>query len=161
MISSTRNIYCYSLCLYCCWYIHNKYNFITLSHWSISNFFKILAILRNTCASIPTRISFTLTVIFTFTLTCFIISFFIWITCFSIEFAFKMTWNMFCHFFRFTFICCHIKCFNIYVFSFGTHVFEDKILQLRVRLFKLIIYGWYLISARFVSKRVVFTIHGS
>ena len=81
--SSTRTNCCYSICLFCCYSIylfyrhniHNNYNFITLSHWSISNTFEMLTILINACARIPTIIFFALTIFFTFTLTCFIIPF--------------------------------------------------------------------------------------
>ena len=111
--SSTRNIYLF------CWYnIHNKYNFITFSYWSISNNFEILTVLTNTCARISTIILFAVTIIFTFTLTCFLILPLIWITCCTIKFAFAITWNMFCHCFSFIFVCFHIKCFNICVFCF-------------------------------------------
>ena len=116
--SCTRNICCYSICLFCWCNIHSNYNFITLIHWSISNTFQIRTIFTNTCARIPTIIFFTLMIIFTFTLTCFIIPFFVWITCATIEFAFTITWNMFCHCFSFIFVCYQIKCFNIYVFCF-------------------------------------------
>ena len=78
--SSTGNICCYSICLFCWGNIHNCYNFITLNHWSISNFFSILDILTNAYARIPTIIFFACTIIFTFILTCFIIPFLIWIT---------------------------------------------------------------------------------
>ena len=96
-------------------------------------------ILTSTCARIPTIIIFAPTIIFTFTLACYIIPFLFWITCCTIEFAFtKFAWNMFCHCFNFIFVCNHIKC--VY-FSFGTHNFGDKMLQLPVHLFKLIMNG--------------------
>ena len=84
-------ICCYSICHFCWYSIHNRYNFITLIHWSINNTFKILAILTNTCARITTIIFFALAIIFTFTLTYFIIPFLDWITCCTIGFAFTVT----------------------------------------------------------------------
>ena len=57
-------------------------------------------------------------IIFTFTLTCFVISFLISIACSTIAFAFTITRNMFCHGFSFIFVNYHIKCLNIYVFCF-------------------------------------------
>ena len=113
--SSTRNTCCYSICLFyyysiclLCWYnIHSNYNFITLSHWNISNILQILPILTNTCAMILTIIFLAFSIIFTFTLTCVIIPFH-----FSFELhvailnlQFKITWNMFCHCFSLIFVC--------------------------------------------------------
>ena len=100
-------------------------------------------------------------IIFTFTLTCIIIPFLFWITCCTIEFAFTIIWNMFCHCFSFIFVCYHIKCFNMSFVSFGTHIFLDKTLQLPVRLFKLIMNGYYLSSAWFISVIVGVIMHDS
>ena len=104
-------ICCYSICHFCWYSIHNRYNFITLNHWSINNTFKVLAILTNTCARIATIIFFALAITFTFTLTYFIIPFLIWITCCTIGFAFTIT-NVLASFLFFY----HFKCFNIYIF---------------------------------------------
>ena len=90
---------------------------ITLSH-SVTEVsvivFKYFTLLTNTCARILNIIFFTFMIIFTFTLTCFIIHFLIWFTCCTTEFAFKITWNMFCH--CFSFICFLLSHFfvNIY-----------------------------------------------
>ena len=113
--SSTRNNCCYSISNFCWYNIHHKYNFSTLDHWSISNAFGFLT---NTCARILTKIFFALMIIFTFRLTCIIIPFLIWITC--------------CTFTFMSFV------------SFGTYIFEDKTLQLRVHLPKLIMNVQYL-----------------
>ena len=68
--------------------------------------------------------------------------FLFWITCCTIQFAFTITWNMFCHCFSFIFVCYQIKGFNIYVYCFfGTQIFWNKTLQLPVHLFKLIMKG--------------------
>ena len=120
--------------------IHSNYNFITLSHWIISNTIKILIALTNICTRIPTVIFFVSTIIFTFSLTCFIIPFLIWITNCTIEFAFTITLNMSCHQFSFIFVCYHIKYFNIYLLFLLEHIFfGDNTLQLPAHLFKLII----------------------
>ena len=119
--SNTHNIWffcCYSICLFCWYIIHNNYNFITLSHWSISNTFSILTILLNICGKIPTLIFFAFRIIFTFPLTCFIIPFLFWITRCTIEFTFAITLNMFSHCFSFIFIYYHIKYSNICDFCF-------------------------------------------
>ena len=108
---SIRNICCYNICQFWWYHIHNKYNFITPDHWSISNTFWIFTILPNICAGIPTIVFFALTIIFIFTLTCFIILFLIWLTCSKFEFSLTITWNMFCHCFSLIFGCYHIKCF--------------------------------------------------
>ena len=97
--SSTRNICCYSI-FYFCWYnVHNSYNFITLNHWSISNIFKKIAILTNTCPKIAIVIFFALTITFSFIdiIDIIIIAFVIYIACWTIEFGFKITSNMLCH----------------------------------------------------------------
>ena len=114
--SSTCDICCYSIYLFCWYIIHKNCNFITFNHWSISNTFKIRTIFTNTCTRAPTIIFFVLMIIFTFLLICFIIPFLFRITCCSIEPAF--TWNMLCCCFRFIFVYYHIKCFNINVFGF-------------------------------------------
>ena len=101
---STCCICCYSICDICWYDIHNIHNFIIRNHRRISNTFKILPILANTCARILTII--VLHIIFTLTLTCFIIPFLLWITCCTIEFPFTSTWNMFYH------------CFTIVLASF-------------------------------------------
>ena len=54
------HIYFYSICRFCWYNIHNRYNFIARDHWSISNTFQILAILTSTCGRIPTIIFFAL-----------------------------------------------------------------------------------------------------
>ena len=111
---STRSI-CYYSIFHFCWYnMYDKYNLITRNHWSINNAFKILAILTSTCARIPTVILFACTIIFSFTLTCFIIPFLFWIANCTVAFAFTITWDMLCHYFSFIFICYHIKYFNIF-----------------------------------------------
>ena len=75
------HICCYSICHFWWCNIHNRYNFITCNYWSISNTLYILAILINACTRIPAIVFFVCTTIFTFTLTCFIIPFLIWIIC--------------------------------------------------------------------------------
>ena len=107
----------------------------------ISNTLWILTILTNTCARIQTKTFFSRIIIFTFTLTCFIIPFLIWITCCTIELAFTVKWNMISCYFTF-FVCSHIKCFKVYDFCFfGTHIFGEKKLKIPAHLFKLIIKG--------------------
>ena len=126
--SSTFNMCCNNVCHFCRCNIHNSYDFIILDHWSIINTFSIFAIRINTCARIPTVISFACTIMFLFTLTCFIIPFSIWVTCCTIEFAFKITWNMFCHCFNFIFvfvIILNALRFLSFVFL-ETHIFGDN-----------------------------------
>ena len=99
--SSTSYVCCHSLCLFCCYSIclsscysiHSNCNFITLTHWSISNTFQILTILTNTCARIPIIIFFALAIISTLALTCFVISFLFWIVWCTIEFALTVKWD--------------------------------------------------------------------
>ena len=92
--SRNSNIFCYSI-YHFGWYImHSRYNFITRDYWSINNTFEILVILTNTSGKIATIIFLALTIVFTFTLTCFIMPFLIWITSCTIDLSFKITWNM-------------------------------------------------------------------
>ena len=131
---------CYNIYLFCWYNIHDKYNFITLRDWHISNSFEIPTILGNTCVRIRTLTFCQLMIIFTFTLICFIIPFLIWITYCSIDFAFKMTWNMFYHFFGFILFVIILNALTCRSFvSFGTNMFGEKTLQLPVYLFNLII----------------------
>ena len=100
---------CYSVCQFFWYNIRNSYNFITLDHWCISNSFQIFAILTNTCAAILTIVFLALTIILIFTFKYSIIPFLMWITCCTIESVFTITWNMFCHCSRFSFVSYHIK----------------------------------------------------
>ena len=121
-------ICCYSICHFCWYNIYNRYNYTTRDHWSISNIFKILAILTNTCARTPTVISLAHTIIFTFTLTCFVISFLIWTTFLIwtqlyIEFVFTIAWNMLWHCFSFIFICDISNTLTFMSFAFFRHIY--------------------------------------
>ena len=102
-------------------------------------------------------------IIFTFTLIRFIIPFLFWITFCTIEFAFAITWNMFCYCFSFIVVSYHIiKFFNMYVFCFFWNTyFGDKALQHPVHLFKLIMNGLYLSSTGFILTRAGLTMHKS
>ena len=110
------HICCYSICLFCWCSIHHIYNFIHALKYR--QYFLILGILTNTCARILVITYFSLTIIFIFAWTCFIVSVLIWITCCAIEFVFLITWNMFCNCFSFSFVYYHSKCFNIHLFCF-------------------------------------------
>ena len=44
--------------------------------------------------------------------------------------------------------------------SSETHIFRNKILQLPVHIFKIIMNGWYLSSIEFIWIKVVLTIYG-
>ena len=126
MMSYLSSTYCYSIYHFCWYNISNSYNFITRDHWSLSNTFQILTILTSPCVRISNIIFFAYAIIFTFPLTCFIIQFLIWITCCTIEFAFTMTWNMFCHCLNFILFYYHIEYSNIYAFFFNSeHMFLE------------------------------------
>ena len=120
---------CYSICYFCLYNTHNIYNFITWNHESISNTFY----LTNTCARIP-LIFFALTIIFTFTLTCFVIPFLIWITCCTIAFSckFTITWNVYYQCFSLIFICYYIICLNIYIFHFNWSTYSHRLIITRI-----------------------------
>ena len=134
--SSTRNICCCSICIFCRYNIHNSYNFITLDDWSTSNTFQILSILTNTCVRIPNIIIFACMIIFTFTLKCLIILFLIWFhvvllnlylqsheTCFAVALDLFLSAIL-------------LNALTLMSFvSFGTHTFGEKALQLPVHLF--------------------------
>ena len=72
-------------------------------------------ILTNTCAKITTAKFLSHAILFTLALPCIVIPFLIWVTCCSIEFAFAITWNMFCQSFSFIYSSYYIEYFNIYV----------------------------------------------
>ena len=104
------------------------------------------------------QLKYAYTIIFTFTLTCFIIPFLIWITSCTLEFAFKITWSMFCYWLSFIFICYLIRWFNIgllfFCFFWNIYFWEWDI-----KTFSIIIYTnseWIILSSR---KGL--TIHGS
>ena len=79
-------------------------------------------------------IFFALTIIFTFTLTCFVIPFLIWITCCTIAFSckFTITWNMFYQCFSLIFICYYIICLNIYIFHFIWSTYSHRLIITRI-----------------------------
>ena len=101
-------------------------------------------------------------IIFTFTLACFIISFLFQITCCTTESAFTV-YEIFSVIVLALFLFAIISnalTFMSFAF-FGSHVFGNKRLQLPVHLFKLIMNGYYLSSAGFISIRVGLTMHVS
>ena len=70
--------------------------------------------------------------------------FFIWFTCYTIEFAFTVRWNMF--FQCFDFMCsCYIKYFNFFIFCFTQNTFlkgmSSAALNLQLHLSRLIMNG--------------------
>ena len=136
--NSTRIICWYSICLFCWYNIPSNYNFITLSHWSISNTFYILIISTYTCVRIVTIIFFALMIFLKFILTCLIISFLIWITCCTIESheifsAIALASSLFV-------ITLNTLKFISFA-SYETYISGDKTLQYPTHLFKLIING--------------------
>ena len=123
---SRHNICCYTVCLFHWYIIHSNYNIITLVNEVSVALFKYLLFSQIHVLGFKLDFFFHTYDIFTFTLTCFIIPCLIWITFCTVEFAFKITWYMFCHCFSFIFVCYHIQCFNIYVFCFFLeHIFLE------------------------------------
>ena len=140
-------ICCYSISLFCWYNIHNRYNFITCNHWSISNTFEILTILKYMCSEDSTYNLFctwkflhshwhVLLFHFWFELhvvllnlhlqshgICFVI------TLASFLFAIILNALTFMSFFCFVLFC------------FGTHIFEYKTVKLAAHLSKLIMNG--------------------